>query len=454
VIGSVTASLVCAAATGLLACSSQPIAPDVSPPDPPASVDVSVAIDPTRTFQKIEGWGISIGSLSDPHVLNVPFDAVPPLEVPLADQRQMFDTLYRGIGLTRGRMGTHPRGIELVNDNDDPNVTDLSKFDFAGLKNDTFVDMAGDLKSRGMTTWWLSPNAFEPWMNENNAAEYVEWAMAIIRRWRDKGLELPYYSIANEPAGIEGPAGNAEYLRHVVTLLGRALKAENFATRIVIPDDVNPIEAEARARVILADPEARTYVAALAFHLYGQPLTTIVPLKGLSEQYRIPLWMSEFYTHSAMEWAEIVHDLLVDYDVTAVDYLAGCMGYDDGAELISINHDVNRYLGYTVHDNFYFFGNFTRYVRPGAVRIAAVSSSSEVLTSAFVLGGRVAIVAINFGATPLSVRFNVATVPDSRAFSAVRSSETEHLLQLPAPVLRDGTMVVTLPAASITTLYQ
>jgi O-Glycosyl hydrolase len=445
-----------AAAVGLVACSSQPASPadPIPDPPPPVSVDATVAIDPSHTFQTIEGWGISVGSFTDPHVLNVPFDAVPPLEVPLSDQHQIADTLFRGIGLMRGRMGTQPRNIEPVNDNDDPNVTDLSKFDFSGRKNDTFMDIAGDLRSRGMTRWWLSPNAFETWMNEDNAAEYVEWAMAIIRRWRDNGLELSYYSIANEPAGIGGPAGNAEYLRHVVTLLGRALKAEGFATRIVVPDDVNPTEAEARARVILADPEARQYVAALPFHLYGQPLTSIVPLKGLAEQYGIPLWMSEYYTQSPMEWALLVHFLLVDYNVSAVDYIAGYLGYDDGAELISIDHAGTRYLGYTIHGQFYFFGNYTKYVRPGAVRIAAGSTRSEDQASAFILGGHVTIVAINPGATPLNVRFDVASIPDHRAFSAVRSSDSEHLLSLPAPVLGDGGLVVTLPAVSITTLFQ
>ena len=446
--------LLCAASAGVVACTAQPISPVIQTTDPSVTVDVTVTIDPSHTFQTIEGWGISVGSFGDPHVMNVPFDAVPPLEVPLADQHQILDTLFRGIGLTRGRLGTHPRDIETVNDNDDPNVSDLTKFDFSGLKNDTFVEIASDLRSRGMTRWWLSPNAFETWMNENNAAEYVEWAMAIIRRWRDKGMELSYYSIANEPAGIAGPAGNPDYLRHVVTLLGRALKAEGFTTRIVVPDDVNPVEAEARATVILADPEARQYVGALPFHLYGQPLTSIVPLKALSEQYHIPLWMSEYFTHSAMDWAQIVHSLLVDYDVTAVDYLAGILGYDDGAELISIDHDVNRYLGYTVHNHFYYFGNYTKYVRPGAVRIAATSSSAEIQPSAFLLAGRATIVAINPAATPMTVRFNVSGIPDSRGFSAVRSSENEKLLAVPPPVLSGGSMIVTLPAASITTLYQ
>ncbi len=447
-----------AALVGLVACSSQPASPgDPLPdpmPDPPVSVDATVSIDPSHTFQTIEGWGVSVGSFTDPHVLNVPFDADPPLEVPLSAQHAIADTLFRGIGLMRGRMGTQPRNIEPVNDNDDPNVTDLSKFDFSGRKNDTFMDIAGDLRSRGMTRWWLSPNAFEPWMNENNAAEYVEWAMAIIRRWRQNGVELSYYSIANEPAGIGGPAGNAEYLRHVVTLLGRALKAEGFATRIVVPDDVNPTEAEGRARVILADPEARQYVGALPFHLYGEPLTTIAPLKGLSEQYGIPLWMSEYYTHSAMEWAQLVHSLLVDYNVSAVDYISGYLGYDDGAELISIDHDANRYLGYTIHGQFYFFGNYTKYIRPGAVRIAAASSSEQIQASAFILGGRMTIVAINRGDAPLTVRVDVSSIPDKGAFSAVRSSDGEHLMSLPAPLLTGGRFIATLPPVSITTFFQ
>jgi O-glycosyl hydrolase len=425
-----------------------------SGPDGPAGVDATVSLDPSQTFQTIEGFGVTVGSFSDPHLLNVPFDAKPPLEVPVADQKQILDTLFRGIGLTRARIGAQPRNIEPVNDNQYPNVTDVSKFDFSGLKNDSFLDIARDLRLRGASRWWLSPNVFESWMDESNPDEYVEWAMAIIRRWRDQGLELSYYSIANEPANHSGPARSAEYLREVVRLLGNALKSDGFATRIVVPDDVNPTEAEARARVILGDPEARQYVAAIPFHLYWQPLASIAPLKALADQYGIPLWMTEFYTTGAMEWAKLVHSLLVDYNVTAVDYIGGYLGYDDGAELVSINHSGTHYLGYSIHGQFYVFGNYTRYVRPGAVRIAASASTPQIQVSAFILDGRTTIVAINQGDNALSVSFEVANLPDRRAFSAVRSGNVDRLVALPAPVLRDGALVVRLPPSSVTTLFQ
>jgi len=78
-------------------------------------------------------------------------------------------------------------------------------------------------------------------MNENNAAEYVEWAMAIIRRWRDKGMELSYYSIANEPAGIAGPAGNPEYLRTILPKY-TSISAE-LAAKITLPDITTDLTA-------------------------------------------------------------------------------------------------------------------------------------------------------------------------------------------------------------------
>jgi O-glycosyl hydrolase len=42
-----------------------------------------------------------------------------------------------------------------------------------------------------------------------------------------------------------------------------------FRTKLVIPDDENPVDAYERAVAVLEDPVARQYVGGLTAHVYG-----------------------------------------------------------------------------------------------------------------------------------------------------------------------------------------
>src|SRR5258706_3429678 len=104
-------------------------------------------------------------------------------------------------------------------------------------------------------------------------------------------------------------------MREVVKRLGHRLRVEGFVTRIVIPDNVSPSTSASFAQTILADADARQYVAAIAYHLYVEPITNSAALKALSAQYGIALWMTEYFTRDWMQWSTIVHLLVVNYHV-------------------------------------------------------------------------------------------------------------------------------------------
>lgn len=393
---------------------------------------------------------------ADPHIIGLPQDdPANALQIPASAQTEILDSLYRGIGLTRVRVGNEPRGIEPTNDNNDPFNTDLTKFDFSGRNNDAFVPLVTDLRARGMTQWWMSPIEIETFMNESNPDEYVEWAMAINRRWRSAGLELKYFSLANEPTLRGLPLQSASYQLSLVKKLGAKLRAEGFTTKIVIPDDVRPSTSMSFAQTILADADARQYVGAIAYHLYDEPITSSSAIAGLSAQYGIPLWMSEYYVQGWMEWATIVHTLLTNYNTTAVDYLAGFLGEEyAGGSLVALRHAGTTYNGYRLQSQYYSFGNFTRYVRPGAVRVTASSPDSEIQVSAFLLGGRLTVIGINHHGNDVTARINLGAGASSSAFSAARTSGSEHLLPLAPVTVSSGSIVVVLKATSVTTLYQ
>jgi len=449
-----------------------------TPGPPPAAgrpVDSSVTIDGSVRFQRIDGFGTSERVIDDPHV----FDNFDPRTsraktvVPPEARAEIYDKLYRDLKLTRVRP-VLDGGVEQSNDNADPNATDRSRFAFAGKRTDAHIDYTAEAAARGLKVHFASPVRLETWMESSlgTPAEYTEWAMAMLHRWRSRGYEPRYYAPINEPGyygqrktawqGSDSSGFSAEYLRDVVRLLGRELRADGFSTQLVIPDDLNPSEANARARVILSDPAARRYVGAIATHLYGDPSARSVDYAALNElrelagNHELPLWMTEYYWPDPFGWAEITHKLLSTYGVNAIDYLWGFLGQwqTNGDQLITITHDPvsAAYSGYRLEKQYYVFGQFSRFIAPGARRIKADASDQAVNVTAYSRGRQVTIVAHNTGSAPKNVRFTLKGLPTVDKLRGVRTSGSEDWGEVSADRSGDNSYTLTLPAESLTSL--
>ncbi|HEX7978705.1 MAG TPA: glycoside hydrolase family 30 beta sandwich domain-containing protein [Gemmatimonadaceae bacterium] len=410
----------------------------------------AVTIDPSSRFQTMQGFGTTERLFDDPHVTETFDQATQRAAVipPAADQAKILDALYGGIGLTRVRV--HPDPIEPVNDNADPNVADLSKFDFSWKGSDGYIASIKTLLPRGVTTYFASPITIEPWMNTSNPAEYAEWVIVMLRHWRDQGLEMPYYSIINEPGFTRSGIWPGTWMRDVIKILGPRLTAEGLKTKLVVPDDIDPMQALGRLQVILADPAARQYVGAVAYHLYNRGGEAQV--KQLAGQYGLPIWMTEFSTGSDwFQWATIMQQLIADDGVSAVDYLWGYFGDWDTAQLIRIRVNNGAYAGFDFNKQYYVMGQYSKYVRPGAVRIGATSAQSDVKLAAFLEGSQEIVVATNTGSQQLNVSFELGSGSCLTRVDATRTSETEGLQALPTITLDQSRFSATLPAKSVTT---
>ncbi len=429
------------------------------PTGPLQAAGVTVTVTPATRFQTIAGFGTTTRLFDDPHLTETsdPATGRGAVVVPPAEQARILTALYTDLRLTRMRYATDP-GVEPVNDNADPSSTDLSRFDFRWKRLDGHVEYALAARPFGLTTWYGSPIVIEPWMSHSDPAEYVEWAMAIVRRWRDLGATLPYWSIINEP----GYAANLSpiFIRDAVKLIGAKLAAEGIPTRLVIPDDADPAAALARAQVVLADPVARQYVAAISTHIYvtsGTPqqpqFNQLGELSALARQYGLPLWMAEWFNPDWFVWAKTMHALLVDYDVAAIDYLWGFFGqYDNiGAQLITITHTGSLYTGFVKNKQYWAMGHYSRFIPPGAVRVAALSSDPAVLASAFLVADRVVVVTLNTGGSEKSIQVALgAGTPCVQAVSSERSSSFETARILDPITLAGPGFTTALPATSIT----
>lgn len=417
---------------------------------------VAVTIFTQEPRQTMEGFGASSRVWDDPHVSNAISTSVP-----AAAQENVLTLLYTDLGLTRMRP-VLDGGVEPINDNEDPAAFDWTKFHFEWKRTDAHISLVEQARAKGLTTFFVSPVMLEAWMTENNPDEYVEWALAILLRWRDRGVELPYFSIINEPGYKRSGIWSAEWMRTVVKRLGARMRLEGFRTMLVIPDDLNPAEAYKRASVVLRDSEARRYVGALAYHLYDTKVSELARdlahMRNLAAEHGIPIWMTEFSVPNditfsgAMEWMKIIHTLVATYNVSAVDYMWGFFGaWEKNHTILSIEFLDGQYVQHHVGPLYYLTGQFSKFVRPGLVRVETHSSSQDLLVTAYKSGSQSVIVAINASHEDRRVNVTVTDAAGPLHFSAIRTTAREFWSEL-EPITSDtSTFNVALPAQSVTT---
>ena len=78
-------------------------------------------------------------------------------------------------------------------------------------------------KRFGLRTYFPGPVYVAPWMTGNDVGPYVDWAMAMLKRWQAKGLEPALYAPLNEPE-INNDY-SPQWLHDVVVQLGQRLRA-------------------------------------------------------------------------------------------------------------------------------------------------------------------------------------------------------------------------------------
>jgi glucosylceramidase len=276
--------------------------------------------------------------------------------------------------------------------------------------------------------------------------------MVMLRHWRDRGYELPYVSLKDEPgSAASGAVWSAAYLRDVTKLLGARIKADGMNTKIVLPDDVSPKEALSRLQVVLADADARQYVGAVAYH-YGDRGGEL-EIKQLAEQYGIPVWVTGFSNPDWLEMATTMKDLITDDGVAAIDYTWGFFGDQAGSQLIRVVAPNGAYERFSLRKQYYAMGQFSRFVHPGAVRIEAASNDPSMQALAFVDGAKLIIIVIYTGA-PYERQVNIelgAGAPCVKRATSVRTSDAESWYELAQYFTDIPRITTTIPARTMIT---
>lgn len=397
-----------------------------SPARQPFETEPFVLVDPTVTFQPMIGIG---GALTDASAETF-------AKLPRDKQQELLKAYYSmgtGIGYTLARTNIQScdfssGSYSYVEENDAAlktfSVAHDEQFKIPLIKQ--AIAAAG-----GKLTLFVSPWSPPAFMKDNNnvtggghlkpefAQAWANFYVKFIRTYEAKGIPIWGLSVQNEPMAKqkwESCIYTAEEERDFIKkYLGPTLERSGLAGKKLIAWDHNRDLIYQRASTILEDPAAAKYVWGIGFHWYETwtggpmqfnnvalthqafPTKNLLFTEGCKEKFSfdsLQAWsLGERYGYSMLN-----------------DFNDGATAWTDWNILLDENGGPNHVgnfcfapvhadtrSGELIYTNaFYYIGHFSKFVRPGARRIAVSSNRTALQTTAFVnKDGSVVVIVLN-----------------------------------------------------------
>ncbi|MCF8224860.1 MAG: T9SS type A sorting domain-containing protein [Bacteroidales bacterium] len=391
------------------------------------------------------------------------------------NEPRWLDMFVTDMGASAVRLGIISNQWEPVNDNDDPNVMNMSGFNYdafdwqymrdmknAGVEHFILTSWSPPAwMKRSMTTdhtnqaiqWEKTDNIMEPYYYE----EFAESMAALVKAFKEEaGIDLLAIGLQNEPffnepyaSAILGP----DQFHKLIEVVGDRFAAEGLDhVGFYMPEQVFGFSSYSTEDYVIklrTNSKADAYTDFVAVHGYdGSGVDSDFPdysgwksLNNFVSSGENPkeLWMSE--THigydnfsSALSLAGAMHGSLWAGNITL------WTNWSFGDVQLTRNEP---------NSSFYATKQYARYVRPGAVRVDSDSDHPRLLVTAFENSdGSFAMVIINSGFTPVATRFEGGDLPDS--YEVIRTTRYENARDVGNYTMSDGPIIF--PASSITTL--
>jgi hypothetical protein len=344
---------------------------------------VNVTLDPAVQYQTIRGWGAASWT--------------PPWLSP-ALRTAGIRELVNELGLTRLRLevpagnGSEATAWEQPNDDWDPLHLNWPAFNTADVDRritEVVLPFKRAVEANGEPfNLYVSPSFFDggssgaapPWLL-NNPGEDAEFALAFLLYLKNThGIEADYYCILNE-AGNNNPF-NASVVAEMIRTLGPRLQAAGLSTTIQFPESVNAQAAwNSYLQQVQGDDDVWRYIGCLSYHLYGTNDPYRSQIGNLGASLGLPTAQTEYMSLT-------MNHLYDDLTLGRVSFweiygLSQCLQWNP-------SNTSFRRIG-----QYWSFRQVMRFVRPGAIRIGATSSDSNLRVLAFVHDGGTTVVLIN-----------------------------------------------------------
>jgi glucosylceramidase len=395
-----------------------------------ATGDEVVAIDPSKRFQRMHGFGAAITDASAELLTRLPE------KKRSAIMAELFGRKNGGLGLsfTRLTVGASDFSPSHYSYDDTPgNAPDpeLKHFSIAPARQYVLPRVREALAINPDLKVMLSPWSPPAWMKTTKSLvqgqlepkyypAFAQYLARTVEGFGREGVPVSMLSIQNEPdfepdsyPGMRvNPPQRAEIIgRHV----GPAFRARGLKTQILDYD--HNWDNPEMALAVLADPRARRYVAGVAWHCYEGDVTAQSPVHDAypdkdawqtecsggqwGPKFGETLaWMTDkLIIGVANNWGRGSLTWNLALDPAHGPHKGGCADCRGVVTIDPATGAITRNVEY------YVLGHASRFVLPGAFRIAATKKNAKIEAAAFLNcdGSRVAILHRVSGDGPVTV---------------------------------------------------
>lgn len=463
-----------------------------------------VTVNPTLVRQTIEGFGGSnawTGLPSDAttraRLVKLLFSPTEGIGLTLIRNRIPFreSTTYNDAFMAKDSSGRYTYTLDSTG-HKSFNLN-WSNWDLQNTK--TLYGLAAAYSSdiRGFSTPWTPPNnQYDRWKIDDAAnGNTIGGTMGNITTWPDiggvlspthyqdyadvladyarnfkanMGYPLMAISLQNEPNYLpktyESASWTSAQFSAFLPSLSKAWTAKSVTTPVIAPEGMNfndDLIAPA-----LNDSTLAPLVSIVGTHQYASDMNTVYnTAKWLTttKSKGKRLWMTEVSSGASNDasitdglvWARTVHADMTTAEVNAFCYwwLWTSSSSPTKGSLVNLNAAGTQI---TENKRLYTLGQFSRFVRPGWVRLNAETSPlNNVYSSVYrnPSSQEIAVVLINAGSSTAQVSLKLSGATAFASLAQWRTSATESLTA--AGSLSAGATLtsVSLPAASVTTVY-
>ena len=394
----------------------------------PLETQFCVFVEPRTTFQTFVGIGSALTDSS----------AETFAKIPKSKQKEFLTAFFdkkKGIGYTLARTNIHScdfsSGMYTYVDEGDK---DLKTFDVGHDRKYRIPFIKEAIRAAGgKLTMYASPWSPPAFMKTTNnmlkggklrpefAQSWANYYAKFIKAYEKEGIPMWGITIQNEPMATqtwESCIYTAEEERDFLkNHLGPTLEREGLADKKIIVWDHNRDLIYQRVNTILSDPEAAKYAWGVGFHWYepwtgGEMMFDNVKLVNQTFPDK-PLIFTEGCADS-FDYSKLGNwDLGERYGYSMInDFNSGTVAWTDWNILLDEtggpNH-VKNFCFAPVHadtrtgeliytNSYYYIGHFSKFISPGAKKIACSPSRSALLSTAFQNpDGKISVVVMNRG---------------------------------------------------------
>ncbi len=433
---------------------------------------------------------------------------------PAAVQRKVADLLFSrtGIDLSSYRYNLGGGGVGVTDPTRAPQTflaspgvydwsADAGGMRFLSLARDHGVPILTGFVNSAPNEWVTDGKSCGGQLIPGDEGAYAAYVAEVVHHLHTAdGITLSYVSPMNEPdnsfasCGQEGMAMPVEQRASVVQDLGRALARRAPYARVIADESsLAAFQFLPEVPQWLSVPGTPQWVAALAHHTYEFPTDAqAAPVSTLGSRFDKPLWMTEICCYdgkgpligfgqqydptmtSGLWLADTIYqDIAVIGDSqfdwwTALSSQLGCdpvavrtcpavlngSGWNDGLLYYDPSYRSDGNYSLYPTKRFSVLGNFSRYVRPGAVRHQVTGTPPGLDVLAFKDHRAWSVVVVNNngqGVGPVRLRIALPA-GGARCTGAFQTSSTEDLTAVARPhSLGGGVQPVQIPSQSVTT---